>query len=115
MDQFKIQLVAFLDDLIEQFPMQAEFIIMRIFVKDKIPIKTLIDQFIFEVLPHENLIKNRNDSLFKLTQLIGYPQKPKFFHDFWFSELLDKNDREIIWKWIDVFVILAKKIKESQN
>ena len=85
MDQFKKQLVAFLDDLIEQFPMQAEFIVMRIFVKDKIPIKILIDQFITDVLPHENLIKNRNELFFKNTQLIGYPNKPKFFHDFGFQ------------------------------
>lgn len=111
MDQFKKQLVAFLDDLIEQFPMQSEFIIMRIFVKDKIPIKTLIDQFVADVLPHVDLIKIRDDSFFKNSQLIGYPNKPTFFHDFWFSELLDKDDKEIIWKWIDVFVILANKIK----
>ena len=82
MDQFKTQLVAFLDDLIEQFPMQSEFIVMRIFVKDKIPISTLINQFITDVLPHVNLIKNRDDSFFKNTQLIGYPNKPKFFQNF---------------------------------
>ena len=110
MDQFKTQLVAFLDDLIEQFPMQSEFIVMRIFVKDKIPIKTLIDQFIKDVLPHVELIKNRDESFFKIAELIGYPNKPNFFKDFWFSDLLDKNDKEIIWKWIDVFVILAKKL-----
>jgi len=114
MDKFKKQLVSFLDELIEQFPSQAEFIIMIIFVKDKIPIKTLINQFISDVLPHENLIKHRDNSLFKVAQLIGYPNKPKFFHDFWFSDLLDDADREIIWKWIDVFVILAKNIKNKR-
>ncbi len=114
MDKFKKQLVSFLDELIEQFPSQAEFIIMRIFVKDKIPIKTLIDQFISDVLPHEELIKHRDNELFKVTQLIGYPNKPKFFHDFWFSDLLDDDDKKIIWKWIDVFVILAKNIKNKR-
>jgi len=86
---------------------------MRIFVKDKIPIKILVDKFVKDVLPHEDLIKNRDESLFKLAELIDYPNKPKFFHDFWFSNLLDTDDKEIIWKWIDVFIILAKKIKQS--
>ena len=112
---FKDQMVIFLDELIEQFPTEPIFIFLRIFVKDKIPIKILVDQFITDVLPHENLIKNRDELFFTNTQLIGYPNKPKFFHDFWFSDYLDKNDKEIIWKWIDVFVILAKKIQQSSS
>ena len=112
LNSFKTQLLNFLDELISQYPSQSEFIVMRIFVKDQIPIQLLVGKFIKNILPHENLVKTRDDSLFKIAQLVAYPPKPNFFRDFWFSDLLQDDDKEIIWKWMDVFILLAKKINK---
>lgn len=112
LNSFKMQLLNFLDELISQYPSQSEFVVMRIFVKDQIPIQSLVDKFIKNILPHENLVKTRNDSLFKIAQLVEYPTKPDFFRDFWFSNILQDDDKEIIWKWMDVFILLVKKINK---
>ena len=108
---FKKQLVAFIDELIEQFPECVDFIIMRIFINDQSSIKNIIKLFIKDILPLKELIQNRDDNFFLKTEFICYPKKPDFFKDFWFSNLLDNEDKKIIWKWMDVFVLLAQKYK----
>ena len=49
--QFRDQMIRFLDELIEQFPSESQFIIIRIFFKDKIPVEDIIGNFIKQVLP----------------------------------------------------------------
>ena len=109
---FKTQLVSFIDELIEQFPQYSDFIIMRIFINDQTSIKSIIKRFIRDVLPLTELIKNRNDKFFSETDIICYPKKPYFFKDFWFSNVLNNDDKKVIWKWIDVFVLLAQKYNQ---
>ena len=106
---FKTQLVLFIDELIGQFPECPDFIIMRIFINDQTSIKSIINRFIRDILPLTNLIKNRNDRFFSETEIICYPKKPYFFKEFWFSNSLSTDDKEVIWRWIDVFVLLAQK------
>ena len=112
--KFKEQLVSFLDELIDQFPFQTEFIIMRIFIKDQINIHDILTQFIKDVLPLRELIKERDEKFFLSTDIVCYPKKPKFFRDFWFSDLLDKDDKETIWRWMDVFVLLAQNYNKKK-
>jgi len=112
---FKTQLVSFLDELIEQFPSRSDFIIMRIFVKDQINIHDILDQFVKDVLPMSTLIKDRDEKFFETTEIVCYPKKPKFFRDFWFSDFLDKDDRDTIWRWMDVFVLLAQRYEKNKK
>ncbi len=44
--KFKNLLLSFTDELIERFPNEADFLVMRIFIDTQIPIKTIIDNFI---------------------------------------------------------------------
>ena len=108
---FKKQLVSFIDELIEQFPRCPDFIVMRIFINDQISIKSIIKKFIKDILPLTDLIKNRDDNFFLKTQIVPYPQNPNFFKDLWFSNLLDADDKKIIWRWMDVFVLLVQRYK----
>ena len=37
LNDFRNQLIDFLDEIIEHFPTESEFVIIRMFVKDQIP------------------------------------------------------------------------------
>ena len=64
--QFKGQLIYFIDELIEQFPEESDFIIMRILIKDQMNIEDIIEKFIADILPNKQDIKDRKNSLIDL-------------------------------------------------
>ena len=112
MQEFRNQLVNFLDELIEQFPRETDFVIIRIFIKDQIPMSDVLGRFIRDLLPLKQQVKNRNESFFIENTILysgGNLSKDKINHfkKLWVSDQLDNNDREIIWTWMDVFIKIA--------
>ena len=67
---FRDHMVSFLDELIDQFPLEAAFILIRIFVKDQIPLADVLGRFIKECLPHHEEIKNKNEAFFLESDII---------------------------------------------
>ena len=108
LSQFKSQLIKFVDELIDQFPNQSNFVIMRILIKDQMNIEDIMKKFINDVLPHKEDIKERNDSFFIKNKFIQ-TSNGSLFKILWESDNLDDDDRIIIWKWIDLFVVIGKK------
>ena len=116
---FKNQIINFLDELIEQFPTEAEFVIIRIFVKDQIPLGDVLGRFIKECLPHHDEIKHKNEAFFLESDIIvnalggskiGIEVMDKL-KSLWRSERLDDDDREMIWKWMGLFFQIAQTYK----
>lgn len=118
MMEFRNQLVTFLDELIEQFPQEGDFVIIRIFIKDQIPVCDVIGRFIRDLLPLREQVKAKNQDFF-LQNSILYTgaslanDKVNHFKDLWLSNQLDDNDRDIIWKWMDLFINIAHKYHKS--
>jgi hypothetical protein len=118
MAEFRTQLVTFLDELIEQFPQEGDFVIIRIFIKDQVPVADVIGRFIRDLLPLKDQVKSRNQDFF-LQNTILYTgaslanDKINHFKDLWLSKQLDENDREIIWRWMDLFINIAYKYQKS--
>jgi hypothetical protein len=121
---FKIQVIGFLDSLIERFPHEEDFVHYRIFLNDIIPIKDILGQFIFSSSGEEtrSRIKNRDESLFNVTSkppviILNNPLitgeavagKITKFKELWKNGGLDKDDKETIWRWLDAFVVVADK------
>jgi len=110
--QFKEQIITFFDELISQFPEEADLVILRIFLENQIPIEEVINIFIHKLLTTREMIALRNEAFFieneSLFQKIS-KDKVNHFKRLWRSGRLDKDDKEIIWKWIDSFVFLADK------
>ena len=106
--EFRNQLIKFLDELIDQFPGESQFIIIRILVKDQILTENVLGQFIKDILPEKNNIKNRKDSFFTNNKFLK-TKNGSLFKTVWECSQLDKEDREIIWKWIDLFVYLGEQ------
>jgi hypothetical protein len=118
MFEFRNQLVTFLDELIEQFPQEGDFVIIRIFIKDQIPVADVIGRFIRDLLPLREQVKAKNQDFF-LQNSILYTgaslanDKINHFKNLWLSTQLDDKDREIIWKWMDLFIAISYKYHKS--
>lgn len=128
MKEFQETVKDFLSELVEQFPNETDFIIMRIFLIETIPIEFLITQFAKFVLPHRDKIKNREEKFF-LTEkgLFGiYEKEGKdnksdrilHFKKLWNSGYLDAEDKRMMFLWFDKFISIIdkyQKLKEKKE
>ena len=112
MYEFRKQLVDFIDELIEQFPEEADLYIIRIFLKDQVPVYDVLGRFIRDLLPLKKQVEERNQEFFMENCLL-YSQngisnnKVNHFKKLWLSNKLDNNDRDVIWKWMDLLNNIA--------
>jgi hypothetical protein len=116
---FKNQIINFLDELIQQFPNQAEFVIIRVFVKDQIPLADVLGRFIKECLDFHDQIKQKDEKFFLESDIIvnalggnqmGLDVMDKL-RELWRSDSLDQEDRDMVWRWLDLFFNIAQKYK----
>ena len=115
LQEFKNNLITFFDELIDQFPTEADLVIIRIFLKDQIPIDEVINIFNNTINKDDQkfkkMIKDRNENFFLESNIFDSISKTKIVHfkKLWRSNSLDDDDKQIIWKWIDSFVYLGEK------
>ncbi len=115
---FKNNLVQFFDALIELFPQESDFVLMRILIKDQIPIQEVMNIFITNILPHKALIRARDDKT--IMNLSFVPEtsssvKGKIgnLRRIWLSPDLDDENRDTIWAWLNSFVALVEKYQKA--
>jgi hypothetical protein len=127
--QFKLSIISFLDECIEQFSpildmkTKANLVIFRIFLKDQIDINTVMDQFIKNIFPYRPMIKQRDEDFFlnhcSLMDPSTYAPTNKehvnYFKKIWMSEKVDEDDKKAIWEWFDMFVILSEKYQKFRQ
>lgn len=102
-------LVAFLDELVDMFPKEGDFVALRIMIKDQVPVTSIVNHFKKSLIPEKEVIEKRDTKFFDknvLFKSFGDSQFQKFRRLF-FS--LDADDQEAIWKWLDAFVVLTEK------
>lgn len=109
---FRQQLVNFLDELIEQFPLEGDLVIIRIFIKDQLPMADVLGRYIRDLLPFSDHINERNDKFFLENTLLYTgaslaSSKVNHFKKLWMSDQLDDSDRDTIWKWMEVLNTIA--------
>jgi hypothetical protein len=109
---FRTNLVAFLDELIEQFPNEGDLVVFRIFICDQIPIVDVMNMFVSRVLPLKEMVTQRNTKFF-LENDVLFDQinttKVSYFKTLWSSNKLDDEDRATIWRWFDLFITFAER------
>ena len=114
---FKENLIKFLDAIIEQFPKEGDFILLRIILSEQVPINDAMKIFTQRILPHVEMIKNRDERFFlESTDLFEGLTKEKvaYFKNIWTSNSLTAEDREQLWKWFRLFANLALKYNEFE-
>jgi hypothetical protein len=117
---FKNQILSFCDELIEQFPEEGDFVILKLFVDGRVPIKNAIDGFTSTINRDDNklrgMIKARNEKFFIEENPFSFisPDKVSRFSKMWLSSKMGDEDREVIWSWIDTFVTIADKYNKLE-
>jgi hypothetical protein len=113
--EFKTQLILFFDELITQFPTEGDLVVIRLFFSNQIPTQNIINIFNHKINTNDQelrkMVKERNDLFFLEHNIFDSLGKEKVIHfkKLWRSERLDKEDKEVIWKWIDAFIYLGDK------
>jgi len=107
---FKNQTILFLDELIDQFPSEPELIYGRLYIETQVSAKDLIDQFIDNVLPHQEKISKRDEEVLHELKDTEYFSK---LDSIW-GNINDEN-RDVIWKWLNAFVLIANKYLKNKN
>ena len=115
----KKELLTFLDKLIALLPQEKDFIVMRFFIKDQVPIVYVMDYIIEVLVPLEQYVIDKNDKFFLEHQVLFEPLKDEeskvnYFKEMWENHDVDDN-KDTIWNWFRHFINLAKKYKSLQN
>lgn len=119
--QLKTQMVSFLDELIETFPNEPDFVIFRIFLKDRIPIEDIMKYIVNNLCPMGDMVKSRNEDFFLKNNILfdqldeGSSTTVNHFKNLWTSKKVDKEDREVIWRWFQSFIFLGNKYAEIKK
>ena len=113
--EFKTQLISFFDELIGQFPLEGDLVVVRLFFANQIPIQDVMKNFNHKINTNDQelrkMIKNRNEAFFLENNMFENLGKDKINHikKIWRSDSLDKEDKEVIWNWIEAFMYLGDK------
>jgi hypothetical protein len=116
LEKFHKSLVSFFDALIDMFPNEKEFILIRILVKDQIPSTQIMGYFQLVASNNEIMdsIKKRDDQFFLQNVLFSKINKSDIFKNIWISKL-DDDDKQMIWDWVDAFMKLTNSYTESSK
>jgi hypothetical protein len=113
--EFKKQLTNFFDELIDILPTEGDLVVIRLFLTNQIPIKQVMDIFIFKINENNGMlrkmVKQRDDLFFLEHNVFDELGKNKVNHfkKIWCSDQLDNENKKIIWSWIDLFISLSDK------
>ena len=112
--KFKDNLVKFLEALIEQFPNESDFYLLRILINES-PTEAIMCSFGKAIIPYSTMVMEKKETFFleecgKILRNIPNVNientKIDHFKKIWLSPILTEEDREQIWKWFKLFLIL---------
>jgi len=118
LQQFRLNVTAFLDELVDKFPKEEWLIRDRVYFTTRTDTKEVLDSFVWYLLKCREAIIDRDDRFFLNGDGSGtfmeklVPEHYKQVKKIWRSGVLDDVDRETIWRWVDAFVFFADRYKK---
>lgn len=115
----KTQLLQFFDELISILPNEQDFIVIRFFIKDQVPITDVMQYIIDRLVPLETYVLNKDDRFFLEHQVLfedlrDHDSKVNYFKNLWEHSQDDEN-KEIIWNWFKYFIQIAKRYQTLES
>jgi len=107
---FKDRLLTFLDILIEQFPKERDFPLLKLGIKSRmVSVKDTLKEFTTVILPHKDMVINKDEEFFlsKCSSLLTGTEEMDHFKKIWTSETLTEDDKENLWRWFKLFLDIA--------
>lgn len=108
---YKKNMLLCIDQLINIFPEEGDLVMLRILFEDQIPIEESMKELSSRIIPAKENIKNRNEQFFLNSNIIfsGVDEdKISKWKQVWKSNRLDKDDKETMFKWFELFESLAE-------
>ena len=109
----------FLGELVERFPEESDFLVIRMFMIEQLPIEDLINKFNKYVMPLRKQVKERNDDFFiqeeDLFSGIKETGKVAKFKKIWLDPETDDDTKAVIWTWFDKFIQLTDEINNTEK
>lgn len=124
LNEFKRQMIAFLDELVEQFPEQGDLVFARLYLSTQIDPCDIMAPFLLYINGNNGelrkMVKARNEAFFLEHSLLDsldptQRSKANHFKRIWRSGQLDDDDKDIIWSWIDTFIYLGDTYEKSKR
>jgi hypothetical protein len=116
--QLKENLEHFLDELIETFPKEPDFLIARVLIGAK-ETQDIMEYVITDICPYEKRIENKDDKLFTEDKItFGFSKqkgKSDNFKNLWITGALSGDNKDVVWNWFKTFVIIANRYVEEKN
>jgi hypothetical protein len=122
---FKHKLLTFLDILIEQFPKERDFPLLKLGIKSRmVSVKDTLKEFTTVILPHKHMVLNTDEDFFltKCGSLLSGTEvttdELDHFKKIWTSDSLTEDDKENLWKWFKLFLDIAieyDKVRKIKN
>ncbi len=110
--QLRDQVLNLLDDLLSICPNEPDILLVRLFFENQVDSETLMKGFVKWVYPWKNYIKNHNEKYFEENEHIFGPVPADKFQHFKVKMkdgTFDKDDKEIIWEYFEVFISLIEQ------
>ena len=119
LEDFKNHLISFLDELIDEFPKEADLIISRIYISDQVETKEIMEEFILLLQKNDQMIKKyikeRKETFFIDGNFFEqYVDKNKLNHYKKIWRSFDDENKEVVWKWIDSFVYFSNQYSNNK-
>lgn len=119
--KFKKLLTDFCEELIDQFPSEADFQLAKVILdSQQIPIQRMMNSFIKHMNKDDKLIRKmvdtKNELFFTEENPFGFMSNSRFdkFSQIWKSGVLDDEDKAVLWTWIETFVKLSDKYNDCE-
>ena len=113
LQHLKTQLLVFFDELISIMPAEKDFIVIRFFIKDQVPIADVMQYIIEKLVPLEDFVIRKDDRFFLEHQVLfedlkDHDSKVNYFKNLWLSST-DEDNKEAMWNWFKHFIQLGKR------
>jgi hypothetical protein len=115
MKQFHSTLDNFMDELVNTFEGEVDLILLKGFIKDGIPPEKVMQLVITYILPHKEHVSARDDTFFLTMGKSLPPDKYERIQTLWNSPKLSKEDKNVLWRWIESFVAFAEHFQSLKS
>lgn len=114
---YKKKLIEFIDALIERFSSEGDLVILKIFLQEQIPIEDVVKILSSRLIPHKNMITERDENFFlQETDIFSGVSNNtvSYCKNIWLSPGMTKDDKEMIWTWFNLLLMLSEKYINSK-
>lgn len=112
----KQNLLDFIQDLMVVLPEESDFIWFHMFVQHQVPMLDVMTYITKNIVPLEKRVATRDEEYFKthavmFEKLNNFESNVNRFKMLWDANQ-NKEDREMVWRWLECFIDLGKRYKK---